>query len=319
MLRTTRTQHTGMTRAIALLIVAAAIMAMAVAGTAWAQPAPATVPAAPGNPEASLVIPETGTYQVRIAWDDPDDQSITVYTITRSDGQTFTSSRYATTYTDHSTQHGASYTYTVKAANSDGEGPASAQAQVTIPDAPAAVTGLTATTRPVQSTHDNVHITLTWSAGAEPQAQAQACQDSYPVTGYQVSRSIGTGPTQELVVAPAGTDISHADETAAFNTSYTYHVTPVSRIGNGETSSTTVSTPRRSLPISAPTGLDVDQASTPDPFNGTIVLEWTTPLEGPTITGYRVRRQDPGATQAFQQRSAGNSPEQGDAPAFNRL
>ena len=257
-------------------------------GTAWAQTNP---PATPENPEASLVIPEEGKYRVRIAWDNPHDNGITGYTITRSDGQTFESNGQPTTYTDDSTEPGRSYRYTVTAKSAAGDSPASRTPMVILPEAPTAVTGLHASIGPAEAVHTSVQVTLTWNPPPEP--QAQACEDSYPVTEYRISRSAGGGTPVEIAVTPAGASLSHVDETADFNTAYTYQVEAVSRIGNGAASTTAVDTPKR--PIPPPTGLDVDETATPDPFDGTVTIDWTSPQEGPAITGYRITRQDSGA------------------------
>ena len=240
---------------------------------------------------ASLMIPEEGKYRVRVAWDNPHDDGISSYTVTRSDGQTFESNGQPTTYTDDSTEPGRSYGYTVTAKSAAGDSPASRTATVILPEAPAAVTGLSASIRPAEAVHTSVQVTLTWNPPPEP--QVQACEDSYPITEYRISRSAGGGPPVEIAVTPAGASLSHVDETADFNTNYTYHAEAVSRIGRGAASTTAVETPQR--PIPPPTGLDVDEAATPDPFDGTVTIDWTSPQEGPTITGYRITRQDPGA------------------------
>ena len=275
-------------RPLPVLLATIVIILLITGGNAWAQTAP---PATPENPAASLVIPEKGQYRVRVAWDNPRNAGITGYTITRSDGQTFESNGQPTTYTDHSTEPGRSYSYTVTARNGAGQSPTSAPAQVPVPDAPAAVTGLSTSMRPAEAVHTSVQVTLTWSSAPEP--QAQDCEDSYPVTEYRVSRSAAGGTPVEIAVVPEEATLSHTDETADFKTAYTYHVEAVSRMGRGAAGTAAVETPKR--PIPPPTELDVDEINTPDPFDGTVVIDWTSPQEGPAITGYRITRQDPGA------------------------
>ena len=86
------------------------------------------------------------------------------------------------------------------------------------------------------------------------------------MTEYRLSQSSGGGPPVEVAIVPAGPGLLHTDETADFNTAYTYHVEAVSRIGRGAARTVSASTPKR--PIPAPTGLDVDETATPTPSTG---------------------------------------------------
>ena len=267
------------------------LIAATAAGNAAAQTGPPTAPSTPMNPAASLVLPESGDARVRIAWDNPQDPGITGYTIARSDGTSADSPGQATTYTDESALPGSSYTYTVTARSAGGDSPASEAAGIDLPDPPPEAQNVSAAVRTPEAAHGSVHVTLTWDSAPEP--QARACEDSYPVTQYRVSRSAAGGAPVEIAVVPEGASPSHTDEAADFNTAYTYHVEAVSRIGRGAPGAAAVDTPKR--PIPPPTELDVDEVNTPDPFGGTVVIDWTAPEEGPAITGYRITRQDPGA------------------------
>ena len=226
-----------------------------------------------------------------MGWDNPQNPEITSYTVSRSDGRSFDSSGQATTYTDESALPGSSYTYTVTARSAGGDSPASQAAGIDLPDPPPETRNLSAAVRTPEASHVSVTCTLSWDAAPEP--QAQACEDSHPVTEYRVSRSAAGGAPVEIAVVPEGASPSHTDGTADFNTAYTYHVEAVSRIGRGAAGTVAAGTPKR--PIPAPTGLDVDETATADPFDGTVTIDWTGPEEGPAITGYRITRQDPGA------------------------
>ena len=242
-----------------------ALILIAAGGNAAAQ----SFPAQPLNAQASLIVPGEGNARVRIAWDNPQDPGITGYTITRSDGTSSNSPGQATTYTDGSALPGSSYTYTVTARSAGGDSPASAAAGIDFPDPPAEAQNVSAAVRPPEAAHESVQVTLTWSAAPEP--QAQACEDSYPVMEYRISRSAAGGAPVEIAVVPEGASPSHTDETADFNTAYTYHVEAVSRIGRGAPGAAAVETPKR--PIPPPTGLDVDEVNTSDPFDGTVVID----------------------------------------------
>ena len=278
-------------RTVPAILAVLILIAATAAGNAAAQTGPPTAPSTPMNPAASLVLPESGNARVRVGWDNPQNPGITGYTIARSDGRSFDSPGQATTYTDESALPGSPYTYTVTARSAGGDSPASAAAGIDVPDPPPGTRNVSAAVRTPEAAHESVHVTLTWDPAPEP--QAQACEDSHPVTQYRVSRSTGDDAPVEIAVVPEGASLSHTDGTADFNTAYTYDVEAVSRIGRGAASTTAVDTPKR--PVPPPTELDVDEVNTPDPFGGTVVIEWTAPQEGPAITGYRITRQDPGA------------------------
>ena len=283
-------ERTRIPRTIPAILAVLILIAAAAAGNAAAQTGPPAAPSAPMHPAASLVLPEGGDAQVRVAWDNPQDPGITGYTITRSDGTSSDSPGQATTYTDESALPGSSYTYTVTARSAGGDSPASTAASIDLPDPPPEARNVSAAVRTPEAAHESVHVTLTWDPA--PELQARACEDSYPVTQYRVSRSAAGGAPVEIAVVPEGASPSHTDGTAAFNTAYTYHVEAVSRIGRGAASTTAVDTPKR--PVPPPTGLDVDEVNTPDPFDGTVVIDWTASQEEPEVTGYRITRQDPG-------------------------
>ena len=82
---------------------------------------------------------------------------------------------------------GSSYAYTVTARSAGGDSPASEAAGIDFPDPPPETRNVSAAVRTPEAAHESVQVTLTWSAAPEP--QAQACEDSYPVTQYRISRS----------------------------------------------------------------------------------------------------------------------------------
>ena len=131
-------------RTVTAILAVLILMAAAAAGNAAAQTGP---PAAPMNPAASLVLPETGNARVRVGWDNPQNPEITGYTITRSDGTSSDSPGQATTYTDESALPGSSYTYTVTARSAGGDSPASTAAGIDFPDPPPGTRNVSAAVR----------------------------------------------------------------------------------------------------------------------------------------------------------------------------
>ena len=97
--------------ATAAILAAIAIMAaLLVTGAAQAS---TQAPGQPANPTASVIVPQGQPATVRVGWDNPDDATVTGYTLLRSDGRSFTSDGQATTYTDSEINPGTAYAYTV--------------------------------------------------------------------------------------------------------------------------------------------------------------------------------------------------------------
>ena len=253
-----------------------AVLLMAGTVTADSQP-----PVQPSNPLAHLIAGPEQEPQIRVSWDAPEAGTVTGHTVSRNDGQSFSITGGANTYSDYAISPGTSYSYTVIAHNTAGASPESVTATATVPAAPSAPRNLAAETGDIAATDEAASVTLNWSASTVP--EAAQCETSYPVSRYTVTRSDGDRET-ELADLEAGAT-SFTDDTAAFGATYTYRVMARSAIGSSPAAeiSVNVGTP----PVPAPTGLT---ASISDPFDGNVSLSWTAPEGGPAITGYTVTR-----------------------------
>ena len=260
----------------AVMATAAIMLGVAYQGNATAQSGP---PDAPANPLAHLIVPDGEEPRIRVSWDAPDAE-VSDYTITRTDGQTFSANGAATTFSDHTVEPGTTYAYSVAAHSADGASPASESASADVPDKPSAPGDLTGAIAEPESTDKTATVNLTWLASTVP--AADQCDTAYPLTGYTVVRSDGDQET-ELGTADAGA-MSFSDNTAAFSRQYTYRVTARNAIGasSSETAVTVFS-----QPVLPPTGLT---AAIDDPFDGNVSLSWHAPTEGADIVGYSVHR-----------------------------
>ena len=270
------------TRYLTIITALAIVIALAVLSVQYAQAQPGPPPA-PLHPTATLIMPQDDYAQVRVAWDNPDDPAITGYVINRSDGKEFNSPGQATTYTDHGTEPGTTYTYTVSAESAGGAGPASEATSVRVPDRPAEPSSFSSEIRTPEASHETVWVTLEWQAAPEP--ETEACEESYPVTGYLLTRTEVDGTTG-FTVLPAES-LSHTDETAKFSSVYTYLIIATNKIGASYPQAAIINTPAR--PVMPPTGLPAKVADT---FDGNVTLSWTAPTAGPEPAGYRVSRSD---------------------------
>ena len=267
-------------------IAAAAVLAAAVVlmttfhyGNATAQNRP---PEEPANTLAHLIVPDGEDPRIRVSWDGSD-AGATGYTITRGDGQTFQADGTETTFSDHSVEAGAAYSYTVTANNDQGTSPASAEASASVADAPSTPQSLAAAVAASTATDETASVTLTWTASSVP--PVEQCDTAYPLTGYTISRSNGT---DEVELGTTGADTtSFTDPSAAFSRNYTYRVAARNAIGTSPAAETAATILSR--PILPPTGLT---AAITDPFDGNVSLSWTAPAAGPEIAGYLVLRYD---------------------------
>ena len=233
---------------------------------------------------ANLIAGPNQGPQVRVSWDAPSEGTVTGHTVSRDDGQSFQVSGGATTYSDRAIEPGMSYSYTVTAQSDAGNSPASDPVTASIPAAPTAPRGLTATAAEPELSHTSASVTITWNpATVYPTG---ACEQAFPVTGYVAERLHGDGSTVLADLDPGAS--SFTDYDADFGTEYTYRVYATSNIGNGPAATAELTTPLR--PVAPPTGLTAALAS--DPFDGTVTLSWQPSAEGPEPTGYRVDRSD---------------------------
>ena len=186
----------------------------------------------------------------------------------------------ATTYSDRAIEPGMNYSYTVTAQSDAGNSLASDPVAASIPAAPTAPEGLTATAAEPALADTSASITITWQPATAP--EADACAQAFPVNGYTVER-VQDGAATAL--ASLGPDAGSFTDTGAFGTEYTYRMTAKSDIGNSPQATATLTTPLR--PVGTPTGLTAGIA---DPFDGTVNLSWSAPASGAEVTGYRVSK-----------------------------
>ena len=203
--------------------------ALTSAATDAAAAEPSEPPSKPRGLEA------TSTHDsVTLAWDDPQDDSITGYVILRrvrvnDQGGDFSvlvanMGSAATTYTDDEVAASTTYTYRIKAINEHGISERSRWVHIDtpappVPDQP---TGLTAT-----AAHDA--ITLTWE---DP--------DDDSITGYVILRrnreTDAKGHFDELVANTGTAATTYTDDTVAAETPYTYRIKAINEHGPSERS-----------------------------------------------------------------------------------
>ena len=218
-----------------------------------------------------------GNATVALSWDAPLENggsSITGYTVYRSGGSSFTPVETSgTSYTDTTVVNGTTYTYTVAAVNTVGEGTHSAEESVT-PAPPVTVPGSPQNLTPVGG--DNT-VALSWDAPASDGGSA--------VTGYLIYRTGGSG---NVTLYISGT--SYTDTSVVNGTQYSYAVSAVNAVGEGNPCAAESATPM-TLP-GAPTGF----TATAQP--GEVDLSWSAPSDdgGSSITGYKVYRSGGGST-----------------------
>jgi hypothetical protein len=233
---------------------------------------PRTTPDAPQSLSA-----QSGNGEVTLSWSAPANDggaSVTQYTIyrtgnTNSVQQVATVSGSTTSHTITGLANGQQYSYEVTATNAAGEGPASNGVSATPGDVPSAPQSLSADAGEGQ-------IEFSWSAPAD--------NGGSQVTDYRIYRVDGNSRTQITTVS--GT--SYTDTGLASGQEYSYEVTAVNDVGEGQASSQV--TAQTVTPPSAPQSV---QAEFDD---GAVVLNWESPDEtgGAEIDEYRVYRSDGG-------------------------
>ena len=208
-------------------------------GTALAQEAPSARP-------TGLSVSSEEFHSVSIAWDDPQDDSITGYQVLRRsrDGDTYGDGQGAaefvaikddtgtasTEYSDNSVTPETRYVYRVKARNSAGLSERSSYANAETPGPPAQPTGLSVTS----TNHDSV--TVVWD---NPQDGS--------ITGYQILRRTRDGDTYGdgqgawdfvAIEDDTGTaDAEYTDDSVTPETRYVYRVKAKNPAGLSERSS----------------------------------------------------------------------------------
>jgi hypothetical protein len=173
---------------------------------------------APGAP--TLTSAASGDGQVALAWTAPTTGSPAAsYTATASPGGASCSTS-GLACTVSGLANGTSYTFTVRASNSAGTGPASNVVTATPATVPSPPTGLKASASKT--------IGLSW--------KAPATNGGLTITAYTVYRGTASGAETVLVTVPASST-SYVDVTTARKTTYFYRVAAVNGVGEGAPSS----------------------------------------------------------------------------------
>jgi len=234
-----------------------------------------TVISVPGAPTAATAT--RGNAQANVSWTAPASTGgspITGYTVTSSPGS-FTCTTAALNCNVTGLTNGTSYTFTVVATNTVGNGAASAASNAVIPaTVPGAPTAASAT-------RGNAQATVSWTAPVVDGGSA--------VTGYTVTSSPGsltctsTAPTTTCNV----TGLTNG-------TPYTFTVVATNAVGNSTASSATNAVTPATVP-GAPTAVEGIED-----VPGTVFVDWTAPADGGSpITGYTATLYQAGNPTAF--------------------
>ena len=204
-------------------------------------------------PDAPTGLSGTATSStVSLTWDDPDDDTITGYEISRKTGsgsysviESDTGSN-AQSYADTTVAADTTYTYKIQAINDTGDSadsnefPITTASTATVPDTP---TGLGGT-----QTHEEVN--LMWDDPSDD-----------TITGYRIFRRIGTAAYTTLVADTASADVEYTDSTVSAETTYTYIIRATNATGNSGNSTSFSITTDPTPDTTAPTILTAVPAS----------------------------------------------------------
>ena len=235
---------------------------------------------APGAPTG--VSATAGNGSAAVSWTAPSSNgggAITSYTVTPYVGSTaqtpvtVSGSPPATSTTVTGLTNGTTYTFTVSATNSVGNGPASSPSNAVTPSAPAvpgAPTGVSATA-------GNGSAAVSWTA---PSSNGGGAITSYTVTPY-------VGSTAQTPVTVSGSPPATSTTVTGLTngTTYTFTVSATNSVGNGPASSpSNAVTPSAPAVPGAPTGVSATAG------NGSAAVSWTAPSSngGGAITSYTV-------------------------------
>lgn len=219
-------------------------------------------------PSAPALTTANGANGVSLTWTSPASDGggpITSYHVYRSSGgggATLLGSPTALAWLDTTAVRGTTYTYTVTAINSAGEGgPSNAATGVsyTVPGAPA-----------LTVTASGSNAALSWTV---------ADNGGAPITGYQVLRGTSAGAETALATTTSG---SYTDSGLTVGQTYFYKVVAANAAGTG--------TPSPEVSFSNATAPGVPSLTATAQTNQ-IALTWTAPSDGgAAISGYVVRR-----------------------------
>ena len=178
--------------------------------------------AVPGAPTGATAV--AGNASATVSWTAPADDggaAITNYTVTSTpDGKTCTKAAPPLNCTVTGLTNGTTYTFTVRAQNSSGQGPASAASNAVVPVAPPAVPG--APLNPL-ATAGNGSATVTWAA---PTSNGGA-----PITQYVV-----TSTPDGLTCTWTGGPLTCLVNGLTNGTPYRFSVTAKNSVGPGPAS-----------------------------------------------------------------------------------
>ena len=225
---------------------------------------------APAAPVLKAAISAPGS--VSLTWDAPSSRGgspsgYRVYRGTASGGETLLATLGTTgTYTDSTVAPGQTYYYEVAALNSLGEGARSNErtaATVGAPGAPQLTSAMPG----------NSQVSLTWSA---PSTDGGAA-----ITAYNVYRASGGAGA---LIATLGNVTSFTDATAVNGQSYSYSVSAVNAVGEGQRSNALSATPR--------TVPGAPQLTSAKGVSSGIALAWSAPASngGAAVTAYKIYR-----------------------------
>jgi hypothetical protein len=242
--------------------------------------AAASQPTEPGAP--ALLSADPGDAEVALAWAAPASDGgspVTTYLAEAQPGGAYCLVS-GLGCTIGGLQNGTAYTFSVRAANAVGLGPASNALSAT-PEAP----GLPPSEPRSLAASPNLAagVGLTWSAPASP--------GTSPITGYRIYRGAPGGAL--AFHALIGDARSFVDTAVVNGGQYAYAVSAVNAVGEGARS-TQVIVQRGTAP-SAPRNLSASAGG-----KG-ITLKWSAPVStgGAAVTGYRIYRSTSSGTETF--------------------
>ena len=230
---------------------------------------PATVPGAPTNVTAAV---KAGYADASVSFNLPSNggSPITGYTATSNPGS-FTGTGVGSPITVSSLNYGTAYTFTVKAANGIGNGPASGPSNSVTPyTVPGAPTGVSATA-------GNAQATVSFTAPASNGGSA--------ITGYTVTSSPGGKTASGTATTLTVTGLTNG-------TAYTFTVTATNKAGTGPASGASSPAVTPYTVPGAPT------IGTVTAGNADATVSFTAPASngGSAITGYTVTSSPGGKT-----------------------
>ena len=240
-------------------------------------------PTAPGAPTIGTATADQTANTITVSWTAPADDgnsAITGYTVTKHymmNGTAATKDFSATASpltippagSGDMLPQGVSFTFTVKATNSVGTGPASAASNAVMinvdPTAPGAPTIGTATADQAANT-----ITVSWTAPAADGGSA--------ITGYTITQSGQADASYPATASPFTTPALAAGD-------YSFTVMATNAIGNSAASAAATATIDADPPVVVPAPPAAPTNLTATPGNAQVTLKWTMSTDT-TITGY---------------------------------